>query len=98
FERDLVHHTTAQVDVTPDGHDPNVSIGPETRASMSDDGRYVAFSSYATNLVVPDTSPTSDVYVRDMVAGVTTRVSTEATCGSYGGSISDDGRYVLFSA
>lgn len=57
----------------------NFSDGP----SISDDGRYVAFFSYATNLVPGFTdnngSSQSDVFVRDIVAGTTVLVSTDAS-------------------
>jgi Tol biopolymer transport system component len=43
---------------------------------LSRDGRYVAFESLATNLVAGDTNAHEDVFVRDTVLGVTTRVST----------------------
>ncbi len=74
-------------------------------ASISDNGRYVAFSSSATNMVSGDTNGFSDIFVRDRVAGTTERVSiasdgTEASGDSYNGSfetsISGDGRYVAF--
>ncbi len=70
-------------------------------AALSSDGRYVAFSSYATNLVAGDTNGYGDVFVKDMATGVTTRVSTDATGvqadgDSYQAGISADGRYVVF--
>jgi len=43
--------------------------------SISANGRYVSFSSDATNLVAGDTNGIPDVFVRDLVAGKTTRVS-----------------------
>ena len=46
------------------------------RASISADGRYVAFTSNATDLVVNDTNDAEDVFLRDRVAGTTTRIST----------------------
>ena len=73
--------------------------------SISDNGRYVAFSSSATNLVSGDTNGSSDIFVRDRVTGTTERVSVasdgaEANGGNYNGSfetsISGDGRYVAF--
>jgi hypothetical protein len=69
--------------------------------AISADGRYVAFSSGATTLVPNDTNGTTDVFVRDVVAGTTERVSvtssgTEVSDPSYTPSISNDGRYVAF--
>ena len=42
---------------------------------MSDDGRYVAFTSVATNLVPADTSDNDDIFVRDRTNGTTELVS-----------------------
>ena len=69
--------------------------------AISADGRYVAFSSDATNLVPNDTNDATDIFVRDLTGGTTTRVSVtsdgaEVDDNSYTPSISDDGRYVAF--
>src|ERR1051326_4067759 len=64
---------------------------------LSHDGRDVAFSSYASNLVSGDTNNTWDVFVRDRTANTITRVSVSSS-GTQGNSysqgtpsISDDG-------
>lgn len=72
-------------------------------ASISPDGRYVAFFSQATNLVGGDTNGVGDVFVRDRVASMTYRVSvstsgTEANGASRYPQISPDGRYVAFQS
>ena len=70
--------------------------------SISADGRYVTFTSYADNLVADDTNASDDVFVRDRVTGKTTRVSVSSTraqgnnLGSFEAVISADGRYVAF--
>src|SRR3990172_2224779 len=46
--------------------------------SISADGRYVAFSSDATNLVPGDTNTATDVFVRDRQSGTTERVSVDS--------------------
>ena len=46
--------------------------------SISPDGRYVTFPSYATNLVEGDTNNQRDIFVYDIQAGQTIRVSTDA--------------------
>ncbi|TMC01640.1 MAG: hypothetical protein E6J35_10430, partial [Chloroflexi bacterium] len=70
-------------------------------------GRYVAFASFATDLVDGDTNGTSDVFVRDVQTGTTALVSTaglpaDGSSGLSGLSgareISDDGRYVAFTS
>jgi Tol biopolymer transport system component len=72
FVRDLVTQVTRRVSVGPAGHQANSeSFKPEISAS----GRFVVFSSDASNLVPGDTNDRSDVFVRDRKAHVTRRVS-----------------------
>src|SRR5262245_12493552 len=78
FVRDRVLGTTERVSVSSHGRqgDGNSGFldlmgGP----SISRDGRFVAFSSEATNLVHGDSNGTADVFVRDRLLGTTTRVS-----------------------
>lgn len=71
------------------------------RPSTSGDGRFIAFESDASNLVLGDTNASTDIFVRDRQTGETTRVSVsssgaEANEGSGGAAISGDGRYVAF--
>ena len=71
-------------------------------ASLSADGRYIAFQSPATNLVSPASSG-NQIFVRDRQAGATTLVSVNAggdQCDGYSSdpSISPDGRYVSFES
>lgn len=70
---------------------------------LSADGRYVVFTSYASNLVLNDTNDDEDAFVHDRVTGQTRRVSvasdgTQGTRSSGATSISGDGRYVTFSS
>jgi hypothetical protein len=71
--------------------------------SISSDGWYVAFESYASNLVPDDTNNMRDVFVHDRLTGQTTRVSVDSA-GVQGNdlslypSISSDGRYVAFDS
>ncbi|WP_218110671.1 TolB-like translocation protein [Ostreibacterium oceani] len=84
------------------------SLGTEgdsfsTIPSISADGRYVAFQSFATNLIAGDTNGYDDIFVHDTQTGVTTRVSVdssgvEGNSHSYSPSISADGRYVAFES
>ncbi len=73
FVHDLVTSTTERVNLTTAGG--QASFGDSLFPSMSSDGRYVAFMSYATNLVSGDTNGVGDVFVRDLVAHTTERVS-----------------------
>ncbi|MEP0766206.1 MAG: PD40 domain-containing protein [Fimbriimonadia bacterium] len=75
--------------------------GASTYASVSGDGRFVAFHSSAWNLVPDDTNGTTDVFVRNTVAGTTERISVSSTGTQANGlcnypAISADGRYVAF--
>ena len=70
-------------------------------ASLSADGRYVAFHSNATNLVAGDTNGKLDVFVRDRVSGITERMSVDSggvqgDGDSFFTSITANGRYVAF--
>ena len=68
--------------------------------SLSDDGRYVSFRSYASNLVVGDTNGVSDVFVHDRLTQVTTRVNINGgyqTVAESGETrISGNGEWVYF--
>ncbi len=78
FVRDRVAGTTTLASV---GIGGVVGDGPSatTRgATISDNGRYVAFESDAANLVSGDTNANTDAFVRDMVAKKTVRVSVDA--------------------
>ncbi len=75
--------------------------GRSKQPSISADGRYVAFTSDASNLVGGDTNGVSDVFVRDLEKNTTTRISVsssgiEGNKSSYWPFISADGRYVTF--
>jgi Tol biopolymer transport system component len=98
FVHDQQTGQTTRVSVASDGEQGNDnSYAP----SVSADGRYVAFASYADNLVTGDTNDRVDIFVRDRQTGQTTRVSV-ASNGEQGDrsssypSISADGRYVVF--
>ena len=93
-----------------------VTVGPEDAsgwaggrwASISGDGRYVSYASFASNIVSGDTNDRRDVFVHDRQTGVTTRVSVDSNGaqgynnnyheGSRYSSLSADGRYVAFSS
>lgn len=69
---------------------------------ISADGRYVVFTSPATNLAVGSAGSTVDIFTKDLVTGITTRVSTSTTGGDADADcatprISADGAYIVFS-
>ncbi|MDQ3214113.1 MAG: Ig-like domain repeat protein [Acidobacteriota bacterium] len=74
-------------------------------AEVSDDGRYVAFRSLASNLVPGDTNGSWDVFLRDRQTGETRRLNvgpegqqSAAAIDSAQISMSADGRYVAFAS
>jgi Tol biopolymer transport system component len=104
-ERDIFVHdrqtgVTERVSVNSSGGQGN---NDSYSASISSDGRYVAFNSGAKNLVPGDTGRANDVFVHDRQTGVTERVSVnslgaEGNRDSSGSAISADGRYVAFQS
>ena len=93
FVRDLVNNTTTLVSVSTAG---SKSDSSSYEPSVSGDGRYVTFTSRATNLDPGDTDSNSDIFVRDLVNNTTTLVSTssggvKSNNPSLEPSISDDG-------
>jgi Tol biopolymer transport system component len=101
YVRDRQTGTTERVNLDSNGVQ---SIGNDSsEPAISADGRYVTFSSSAENLVAGDTNMSRDIFVRDSVAGVTERVSSDSA-GSQGdhsssnSAISADGRHIAFTS
>jgi Tol biopolymer transport system component len=88
----------------------NQANGPSSRPSVSDSGRFIAFESLASNLVLGDSNRVSDIFLRDTCRKAapecissTVRVSlgndsSEPMAASFSPSISGDGRYVVFTS
>jgi hypothetical protein len=98
YVRDRLTGTNILVSAATNGVAGN---GNSYEPSISGNGRYVVFTSYATNLLTGDDNKVQDVFVRDLLTGATVLVSasTNGRFGnsySYSPSISTDGRYVLF--
>lgn len=102
FVRDRRRGVTRRVSVRSDGGESNdASLAP----SISGNGRYVAFMSFASNLVPRDTNLVMDVFVRDRRRQVTRRASltaqgeqAELDGPSSAPSISDVGRSIAFQS
>ena len=99
FVHDRQTGATERVSVDSAGNQANGGSGWDQEISA--DGRYVAFSSQASNLVAADTNLKVDVFVRDRLMGVTERVSldsvgNQANDESSDSAISSGGRYVAF--
>ncbi|MEG3927831.1 calcium-binding protein [Microcoleus sp. D3_18a_C4] len=100
FVRDLSTNTTTRVSVDSAGNQGNNN---SISTSISGDGRFVAFSSDATNLVPGDTNSSTDIFVRDLLTNTITRASVDSAGNQGNGlsgfpSISADGRFVAFSS
>ena len=100
FVRDLVSGTNILVSVASNENDVGHSLS--TDPAISGDGRFVAFSSLADDLVTGDDNHAEDVFVRDLQNMQTTLVSVSTNGVSPGSDdsfdpvISQDGHYVLF--
>jgi Tol biopolymer transport system component len=98
FVRDRQTNTTQRVSLSSSGVEGNdTSWYP----AISGDGRFVAFQSFASNLVSGDTNSAEDVFVRDRQTSTTIRVSVssggvQGNAGSWDPAITPDGRYVAF--
>jgi Tol biopolymer transport system component len=100
----LAAQVTERVNVGPLGVQANqLSTLPQRGDYVSGDGRYVAYMSFANNLVAGDTNAAWDIFLRDRLNGTTERISVNSAgqqgnglCGLFGISISNDGRYVAF--
>ncbi len=95
---------TTRVNVDSAGNQATGGSFASAVPSLSADGRFVAFSSHATNLVAGDTNNVFDIFVRDRELGTTTRVSVAADGTQANGFsqfapfLSADGRFVTFSS
>jgi Ca2+-binding RTX toxin-like protein len=103
FVRDRLTNTTTRVSVDSAGNQGNNGSNLFNTPSISADGRFVAFDSFASNLVPGDTNGNTDIFVRDTLTNTTTRVSldsagNQANSGSDLASISADGRFVAFTS
>ena len=100
FVRDRVTGQTTRVSVDSAGVQAN---GDSTQCHLSANGRFVAFESFATNLVAGDTNGLLDIFCHDRQTGQTTRVSLGASGQQAANqcthcSISADGRFVTFQS
>jgi Tol biopolymer transport system component len=100
FVHDCVSGVTSRVSVSSSGEEAD---GDAAFSKISGNGRFVLFSSVATNLVAGDTNLESDEFVHDRESGQTVRVSVDSAGGegngaSRFGSISADGRFIAFTS
>ena len=107
YVRDLVAGTTEVISEPPG----IAAVSTSRYASMTADGRFVAFVSFAGNIAPGDPGAGQQVFVRDRLTGLIERVSVNASgqganensgtfnfSGAHGSYISDDGRFVVFTS
>jgi Tol biopolymer transport system component len=103
FLHDQASGVTTRVSVSSPGVQANAeSLGA---ASISSDGRYVAFTSLASNLVTGDANDITDVFIRDLSRGRTILASLgesgnqgDDASSAYGVAFSANDRYLAFSS
>ena len=100
YLRDRVASTIERVSLRADG---TQITGVASFASISDDGRYVAFVASGTLVTPADTLGVQDVFVRDRTLGTTVMVSltsagAPASAFSSGPWLSGNGRFVVFNS
>lgn len=106
FVRDILTGEVTRISSSYDGGAANYF---SEIATISGDGRFVAFQSYATNIVEGDSNHLEefeyggDVFVHDRLTGLTTlaSVATDGTQGNRASAlpaISHDGRFVAFQS
>ncbi|MBN1195220.1 MAG: PD40 domain-containing protein [Methanomicrobiaceae archaeon] len=99
----VIDRVTWQADVVSRASDGTPANDRTIDPVISDDGRYVTFSSGADNLVPGDTNTVLDVFLHDRTTGLTTRISvasdqTQANAASFPSWISGDGRWIVFAS
>jgi flagellin len=100
FLHDTQTGTTNLISKADDG---SLSNGYSLPAKISDDGNFVVYSSDANNLVAGDTNGLRDVFLYDVAADTTARISkaddgTQGDGWSHAANINSDGRYIAFSS
>ena len=106
YDRNL--GTTSLITIGYDGTNANSSSAHfsgsnQSAPAISADGRFIAFSSYASNLVPNDTNGLIDVFLYDQQTGSTSLASisnsgAQPNNESFWADVSDDGRYVVFNS
>lgn len=100
FVHDLTSRQTTRVSVSTNGQQGN---GNSISPTISADGRYIAFSSEASNLVAGDANNLPDIFLHDRLEQTTILISVGPDGQPLPGSshvpaISPDGRYISFNA
>jgi ELWxxDGT repeat protein len=99
----LYDQQTQQISLVSLDSNGTQAYGDSFNPSISADGRYIAFHSFADSFVAGDTNNSRDVFVKDMLTGAITRVSvntngTQGDQGSFEADISADGLHISFAS
>lgn len=98
YVHDRLNGITERVSVNDRGES---GAGNSINPSISADGRYVAFQSEASNLILDDPNGAADVFIRDRLTGHTILASPGGAADLPSGQqlhISEDGRTVVFTS
>jgi len=100
YRKDLQSGAIERVSLSAAG---GMANGSSTDAHLSDDGRFVVFTSTASNLVAGDTNGFADIFVKDMQTGAVRLVSAAANgaaanAASAVARITPDGRFIVFES
>ena len=103
FLRDRVVGSTERISVNTNGGEPN---NYSSQSSISANGRYIVYLSFASDLVDNDNNGQNDVFIYDRILQTTERVNVNdageeanGQTSTYGGAaLSSDGRYVAFTS
>ncbi len=107
FIHDRLRHQTRRVNLASDGSQADKGNHPwpvlGEKPEISDNGRFIAFASEATNLVPNDTNGLRDIFIHDRHQRTTTRVSVDSGGEQSNGasdqpSLSGNGRFVAFQS
>ncbi|WP_455206035.1 PKD domain-containing protein [Kaarinaea lacus] len=98
FRRDRLTGQTKRISISQAGEQANAA---SLESVINSDGRYIAFSSVASNLIDSDTNGAKDVFLVDNDSGLVQRISVsadgiEADADSESPAISADGRYIVY--
>ncbi|TAE80801.1 MAG: hypothetical protein EAZ74_05990 [Alphaproteobacteria bacterium] len=100
FIKDLLTNELTRVSVNALGEEGN---GWFYNGSFSPDGTKIIFESWADNLIAEDSNGEEDIFMKDLLTGEITRLSTnffgeEGTLRSHNPQFSPDGTQVLFTS
>lgn len=89
FRTDLDSNTTVRVSLADDEQVPNAAAAPRRGRGISFDGQRLLFASAAGNLVAGDGNGVDDLFLRDVVAGSTRRLSLRADGSDSASAVGD---------